>query len=384
MAGSLALRAAGALLVILLATAVAPARASDTQSSTDVIHVETDSSAGITVRLAEDMASLVDDGATRRIIPLVGQGGLQNVADLVQMPGIDMAILQLDVLDYARAQKLFPGLETDATYIAKLNYVEFHLLARRDVVSIADLGAQSISIGPRGGNSAITAAQLFGLLKLSPTLNYDDPDIAIGKLRRGEIGAVAFVGGKPAPLLRLASADGLHLLPIPMTAAVVGTYVPTRLSATDYPGLVSPDAPVETIAVGTGLFVGPLVAGSDAYRKVANVVDTLFTQFQTLLAPGHHGKWAEVNLSSEIPGWHRFAPADDWLKRNASIVAGQDLRAIFMRFLDEHSRASAGPQMSQTQKDALFDQFRQWQAGQGNPAGESSPGNAGGQSNPSR
>jgi TRAP-type uncharacterized transport system substrate-binding protein len=364
MAGSLAARVAALVVGLLAAAFVSPARAADAAGNTDFIQIETGSSADISVRLAEDLGSLVDDGATRRIMPLVAQGGLQNVADLVQIPGIDMAILQLDVLDYARAQKLFPGLENSITYITKLNYVEFHLLARRDTASVADLGTQAISIGPRGSNTSITAAQLFGLLKLSPPLNNDDPDVAIGKLRRGEIGAVAFVSGRPAPLLRLTSAEGLHLLSIPMTPAVVGTYVPTKLSATDYPGLVPPDAPVDTIAVGTGLFVGPLAADSDEYRKVANVVDTLFTQFQTLLGPGHHGKWSEVNLSSEIPGWHRFPPADDWLKRNASIVAGQDLRAIFSRFLDERARASGGPQMSQPQKDELFDQFRQWQSSQ--------------------
>ena len=132
---------------------------------------------------------------------------------------------------------------------------------------------------------------------------------------------------------------------------MIGSYVPTRLNATDYPGLVPAGAPVDTVAIGTGLFVGPVAADSDEYRKLANVVDAFFAQFQTLLGPGHHGKWAEVNLSSEIPGWHRFPPADDWLKRNASIVAGQDLRAIFMRFLDERQKATGGPQMSQEQKD---------------------------------
>jgi TRAP-type uncharacterized transport system substrate-binding protein len=364
MAGSLAIRAAAAVLGLLLATAIPPACADQTPT-TDVVQLETGSSAGVTVRLAEDLASLVDDGATRRIVPLVGPGGLQTVADLVQMPGIDMAILQLNVLDYARAQKLFPALDTRITYIAKLNYVEFHLLARQEVRSVADLGSQTISIGPRGGNTAITAAQLFGLLKLSSLFNDDDPDTAIVKLRRGEIGAVAFVGGKPAPLLRLTSAQCLHLLPIPMTQAVIATYVPTRLTATDYPGLVAPDAPVETIAVGTGLFVGPLPTASDDYRKVANLVDIMFTQFQTLLAPGHHPKWSEVNLSSEIEGWRRFPPADDWLKRHASIAARPDQRDVFMHFLDERDRTAGAPQMSQAQKDALFEQFRQWQAGTG-------------------
>ena len=334
--------------------------------TTDLIRVETGGSSGITVRLGEDIASLIDDGTTRRLIPVVGPGGVRNLADLLEGRGAEMAFLQLDVLDYARTQKLFPDLDTRISYIAKLNYVEFHLLARAEVANIAELADQIVNVGPAFGDTAITAARLFRLLKISPVSGNDEPGLAIDKLRRGEIGAVAFVGGKPAPLLRLADTAGLRLVPIPLTQDVVAAYVPSRLNVTDYPGLVPPDAPVDTVAVATGLFAGPVTAGTDDYRKLANVVDTLFTQFQTLLAPGHHGKWAEVNLSSRIPGWQRFAPADEWLKRNAAVAAGQDLRVIFMKFLDERAKASGTQQMSQEQKDALFDQFRHWQSGQSN------------------
>jgi len=364
MTGSSVVRAMLVAFVPLIATIMAsPGRSAET---TDLIGIQTGGSSGITVRLGEDIASLVDDGTTRRVVPMVGQGGVRNIASLLEGRGVDMAFLQLDVLDYARSRNLFPGLETRISYIAKLNYVEFHLLARPEVVSVADLAGQIVNFGPPSGDTSITATQLFKLLKISPIVGNDEPGVAIDKLRRGEIGAVAFVGGKPAPLLRLAETSGLHLVPIPLTPEVVAAYVPSKLNATDYPGLISRDAPVDTVAVGTGLFVGPVAAGSDDYRKLANVVDTLFTQFQTLLAPGHHGKWAEVNLSSQIPGWQRFAPADEWLKRNAAVAAGQDLRMIFMRFLDEREKAAGAQQMSQQQKDALFDQFRSWQSGKSN------------------
>jgi TRAP-type uncharacterized transport system substrate-binding protein len=329
----------------------------------DLLGVETGSSNGITVRLGEDLASLMDDGSTRRVVPLVGRGGLRNIADLLEGRGVDVALLQLDVLDYARSQKLFPDIETKLTYITKLNYVEFHLLGRSGTTSVADLGGQIVNVGPMFGDTSVTASQLFRLLNVTLLPGNDEPGVAIEKLRRGEIGAVAFVGGKPAPLLRLADTAGLHLVPIPLTPEVVATYIPTRLSAADYPGLVARDAPVDTIAVGTGLFVGPVTPGSDEYRKLAAMVDTFFTQFQTLLAPGHHGKWAEVNLSSQIPGWQRFGPADEWLKRNAAMASAQDLRMIFMRFLDEREKIAGTQQMSQQQRDALFDQFRRWQSG---------------------
>src|SRR4029077_10627132 len=74
-----------------------------------VVEIETAGSAGISVRMAEDLASVINDGATRRIVPVVGAGSLANLADLKHLRGIDMAILQIDVLDYAKEQTPVPG-----------------------------------------------------------------------------------------------------------------------------------------------------------------------------------------------------------------------------------------------------------------------------------
>jgi len=51
-----------------------------------------------------------------------------------------------------------------------------------------------------GGSSGITTRRLFELLKIQGTLTNDDQGVAIEKFRKGEITAVAFVAGKPAPL----------------------------------------------------------------------------------------------------------------------------------------------------------------------------------------
>src|SRR5215813_12599502 len=85
-----------------------------------VVQLETARAAGISVRIAEDLANVIDDGATRRVVPVVGKGALQNLTDLKLLRGIDMAILQVDVLDYVRQQNLLPGIENWATYITKL------------------------------------------------------------------------------------------------------------------------------------------------------------------------------------------------------------------------------------------------------------------------
>jgi uncharacterized protein len=333
-----------------------------------VVELQTGRTAGISARIAEDLANLIDDGATRRVLPVIGKGSLQNITDLKLLRGIDMAILQADVLDYARQQNLFPGLEGWVTYIAKLYNEEFHLLARRDIKSVADLANQQVNVDLRGAGTAITAGRLFDLLNIPVTPTYDDHEVALEKLRKGEIAAIAFVAGKPAPLFRdIAGEDGLHFLAIPLKPAVTAVYVPTRLTVQDYPGLVPFDQPVDTVAVGAVLAAANLQVGTDRYRNLANFVEAFFTGFQSLLEPGHHPKWREVNITAELPGWRRFPPAEEWLQRNIQVAAPpnlQDLRTIFSRFIDERQQAAGGQPMTQQEKDQLFGQFELWQKGQ--------------------
>ena len=196
----------------------------------------------------------------------------------------------------------------------------------------------------------------------------DPPSLALAKLEQGDIAAVALVAGKPAPLLRVRDgSDGLHLLAVPMKGQLATAYAPTRLTAKDYPGLVGTDAPVDTVAVGVVLTAANLTPGSERSRNVANFVDAFFTQFPTLLEPGHEAKWREVNLAAELPGWHRLPAAEQWLARNAPVAKQdkpQELKTVFERFLDERLKLN-GVAMSQQQKDELFGQFEHWQSQSG-------------------
>ena len=333
-----------------------------------VVELQTARAAGISVRIAEDLANVIDDGATRRVLPVIGKGALQNITDLKLLRGIDMAILQTDVLDYARQQNLFPGIEYWASYITKLYNEEFHLLARQDIKSIADLANQKVNVDLRGAGTSITAARLFELLKIPAAVTNDDQEVALDRLRRGEIAAMAFVAGKPAPIFHdLNAADGLHFLAIPLNPAVTASYVPTRLTAADYPRLVPQDQAVDTVAVGAVLVAANLQQGTERYRNLVNFVEAFFTGFPSLLDPGHHPKWHEVSITAELPGWRRFPPAEQWLQRNTQVAATpnlQDLRSIFSRFIDERQQASGGPPLTPEQKNELFGQFELWQKGQ--------------------
>ena len=330
-----------------------------------VVEIETSGSAGMSVRMVEDLANLIDDGATRRVLPVVGKGALQMLVDLKYLRGIDMAILPLDVLEYAKAQRLYPGIESSLTYITKLHNEEFHLLTRPEIKDIADLKERQVNVDLQGSGTSITAARLFDMLKIPVAVTHDTQEVALDKLRRGEIAAVAFVAGKPAPIFAsLRREQGIHFLAVPVNAVIASSYIPTRLSRADYPELIPEETPVETIAVGNVLAVTELRQLRERSRNVANFVDIFFTGFQSLLTPGHHPKWNEVNLATELPGWRRYAPADQWLRRNMQIAktpSPEVLQTMFSRFLDERRQAIGQGAMSQQDKDALFQQFQSWQ-----------------------
>ena len=82
---------------------------------------------------------------------------------------------------------------------------------------------------------------------------------------------MAFVAGKPAPIFHnLNAADGFHFLAIPLNPAVTANYVPTRLTAADYPGVVPQDQAVDTVAVGAVL-VAVLVGGEEGKAGMVKI-----------------------------------------------------------------------------------------------------------------
>jgi TRAP-type uncharacterized transport system substrate-binding protein len=330
-----------------------------------VVELETASSASISVRIAEDLASVVNDGATRRVVPVIGTGSLGNLMDLKLLHGIDMAILQADVLDYAREQNRFPGIEASVTYVTKLYNEEFHLLASAEIKNITDLKNKKVNVDLRDSGTAIMAGRLFDHLKLPVILTNDPLEAALAKLRSGEIAALAFVSGKPIPLFHdLREEDHLHLLALPFDETVNPAYLPARFTAADYPGLVPLDKSVETVAVGAVLVVANLQQATERDHSVANFVDTFFTSFQSLLEPGHHAKWQEVNLAAELPGWRRYPPAEQWLQRNMQgpkMPSSDDLAEMFAHFVDERRQLTGGKPMTQQEKSNIFRQYQRWE-----------------------
>lgn len=322
-------------------------------------------SGGITgtyVRIAADLAAVLDDGNNLRILPFVGKGSVQNIADMLYLKGIDIGIVQSDVLEYVRSKRLFGGnIQNRIRYITKLYNEEFHLVAGDGIQTVADLAGRKVNFGVAGSGTHMTSSVVFDALGVTVEPTTFDQELALQKVKSGEIAATVYVAGKPTRAFsKIAAEDGLHLVPVDYSGRLRDAYLPSSFTDSDYPGLVPPGQTVNTIAVGAVMAVFNWAENTDRYRKVANFVDAFFTRFDDFQRPPRHRKWREVNLSAELPGWVRMKAAQDWLTKNATVSA-DDLVDSFKTFLAENRITVDGNGVPVGQREELFRQFILWQ-----------------------
>ena len=307
-------RVAAFLVAVVVGLVGVGARAADMDRQRDLVNSSVVGmiSGGVTgtyIRIAADLADALDRGYQMRVLPVVGKGSVRNIEDLLLLRGIDIAIVQSDVLDFYRRAGIVPGIDGKIRYIAPLYDEEVHLLARDDIERPEDLEGERVNFGTEGSGTFMTAGIIFDELGINVDVTtYPEPE-ALERLRRGEIAGLLFVGGQPLGLVsEVAEDDGLQLLPLD-PGQVEAAYVSAELSHDAYPALIPAGQSVPTLAVTAVMAAYNWPEGHPRYRKVQHFVERFFDAFPKLQQPPYHPKWQEVDLSDEVPGWQRMAPA---------------------------------------------------------------------------
>jgi TRAP transporter TAXI family solute receptor len=315
---------------------------------------------GTYVQIGADLASVLDDGNKLRVLPIVGRGSVQSVADILFLQGVDLGIVRADTLDYLERKGFAKDIKKQFTYVTKLYNEEMYVIASKSVRSLADLNGKRVSVDLPNGGTFVTASIVFERLGLKPNLVYIEQRISMEMLKKGELDAVIAVGGKPYKSVSAFKddKDRFHFVPVDYAKPLQGDYLPAVMTAKDYPNLIAEGERVDTIAVPAVLAAYNWAPNTDRYRKLALFVDAFFTKFPTFQNPPFHPKWKEVSLSAPLQDWQRLPIADQWLKsHNIEAVT----RARFDTFLQQ-SPATAATVKNDTDREVLFKQFQAWEA----------------------
>src|SRR4051812_21546123 len=145
---------------------------------------------GTYVQFGADLASVLDDGNKLRVLPIVGRGSVQSVADILFLQGVDLGIVRSDTLDYLEKKGFAKDIKRQFTYVTKLYNEEVHVIASKSVHNLKELDGKTVSIDLPNGGTFVTALTVFERLGIRPNLVYVEQRIAMEKLKTGEIDAV--------------------------------------------------------------------------------------------------------------------------------------------------------------------------------------------------
>src|SRR6202789_677585 len=152
---------------------------------------------GTYVQFGADLASVLDDSNRLRVLPIIGRGSVQSVADILFLQGVDLGIVRADTLDYLEKKGIARDIKKQFTYVTKLYNEEMHVIASKSIHNLKELDGKTVSVDLPNGGTFVTALTVFERLGIKPKVVYIEQRIALEKLRAGEIDAVIVVGGKP-------------------------------------------------------------------------------------------------------------------------------------------------------------------------------------------
>jgi TRAP-type uncharacterized transport system substrate-binding protein len=240
-----------------------------------------------------------------RVLPISGRGAADNVRDLLYLRGVDLAVLNSDVLTYLDLTNQYPDARKRLRYVTHLFDQRVFLLVRNGINAMDELRGRRLAVLSEAGASRVTARALFGLSKLDVTVESMAPgevpdDDALAKFD----GVVLLSDDLARVRFGARAREDYHLLSIPMTPELQKAYRSAVIDAQEAAGFSGP-ANVETVTVSTLLGVFNWMPSQGRYADVTNFVSALFVNLKGLRqAP--NSIWRQADIAAASPGWVRF------------------------------------------------------------------------------
>ncbi|HXH84214.1 MAG TPA: TAXI family TRAP transporter solute-binding subunit [Candidatus Tectomicrobia bacterium] len=232
------------------------------------------------------------------------RGSIENIHAVYERPGVQLGIVQSDVLAFVSRVQTDPTLKRIAKktrMVFPLYNEEVHILGR-GVASFDDLAGRRVAIGREGSGTYLTARLLFNVSEVTPAEMVPiDTDEALAALKAERIDAMFYVAGYPVRLFAegVSEADSLSLVPI-TNKSITEFYPTAQVPAGTYRWQPQP---VETVAVKA------VLVSFDFRRRDCDTVGRfgkIVADNLTWLAANGHPKWKSVDLEFPLKGWEQY------------------------------------------------------------------------------
>jgi uncharacterized protein len=271
---------------------------------------------GVYNQLGQDLKKLVKPGGIELTV-LPSRGAVDNVVAGVQRPGIQLGIVQSDVLKFVAEIPSNPAVTEIARSIRMvfpLHDEEVHIVARREIGALEQLAGKRVAIGAEGSGTYLTARLLFKLTAVVPGEMLPlDAGEALAELKAGRIDALVYVAGYPVRLLqdRVTAGDGLSLIGLSQKS-VLEAYAPAEIPGNVYGWQTTP---VSTVAVKA------VLVSFDVHGANCDTIGRFALQMARgldWLRSHGHPKWKQIDLDYQVKGWEQYDCVRTYLARSPS------------------------------------------------------------------
>jgi TRAP transporter TAXI family solute receptor len=254
------------------------------------------------------------------------KGSIDNIYAVYQKPGVQVGIVQSDVLAFVARVQSDPSLRRIAKktkMVFPLYNEEVHILGRQGIADFDDLADRRVAIGREGSGTYLTARLLFKVSEVAPKeMVTIDTDEALAELKAGRIDAMFYVAGYPVKLFteQVSAADRLQLVPI-TNKSITEFYPVAEVPANTYAWQSSA---LPTVAVKA------VLVSFDFRRRDCDLVgwmaQTVADNLDWLRANGHP-KWKSVDLEYPLKGWEQYDCVRKYLRKPIPAQAGRERSA---------------------------------------------------------
>jgi uncharacterized protein len=294
--------------LLALATPAVAEQKQKAPARTGAVSILTDGIAEPNSNATRAINELAKEIRNVRVLPIAGHGAVANVRDLLQLRGVDLAVVNSDMLQFLDQTRQYPRARSQIRSVTHIYNQKIYLLARQEFKTIESLRGRKLAVPSRGTGSHITAMTLFNLLGIDVMVHALGPGADLDDFSIEKFDGVLLLGDELAHVrLNAQARRDLHVVPIGFVPELRSTYRPAVIEPQELPGLPIA-ANTETIAVSTLLAVYNWTSSQPRFADVSSFASGLFAALPRL-RQNAGSIWRQADINSQIPGWPRYSEA---------------------------------------------------------------------------